>query len=754
MTQEYPVEGMSCASCAAHVTKALQHTSGVNEVIVNLATARARIDYDEALTTPESLREAVKHIGFDLLTDQPLLTDAESNSTAATAAIEESEKEAETRYATRYKQLRRRAVGATLTAIPLLVLSLWKELFAGQNVLLFFLASFSLWRYGREFYSGAWRLLRHGTANMDTLVSLSTAVAYTFSCANLFYPDFFRSHGITPHLYFDSAGVITAFILLGRMLEMRARRRTSATIRGLMKLQPRTVMRIAANGIPTEVALSDIRPGDILLARQGERIAADGKVSEGLSSVDESTISGEPLPVVKQTGDNVLTGTIVTDGLLHYEVQKVGADTLLSHIVRMVQEAQGTKVPIQALVDRIAAIFVPTILCISLLSLALWLIFAPTEALSHGLLSMVSVLVVACPCSLGLATPTAIIVGMGRGASKGILIKDATALQLASHINAIVLDKTGTLTTGRPRLKHRWLDASNANDEARKKQVTTAIVTLEKRSRHPLSAAITEAFPHTSTLPVTNFEETAGSGICGNVDGHQYAIGTPQFVGCNPKDFTEPIRQRITAWESEANTLIYVTSDGILADILAVADELKPGAAATISSMKQEGVEVHMLTGDAPEAAKALAKQADIQHYKARVLPNAKADYVKMLRSQGKTVAMVGDGINDSAALAHADLSIAMGHGSDIAMETAMVTLLSSDLGKIVETIQLSSAVNRTIRQNLFWAFIYNIVSVPIAAGVLFPVCGFMLSPMIAGAAMALSSVSVVTNSILLSKKI
>lgn len=739
-THNFPIEGMACAACAAHVERALSRAAGVAHATVNLATAQAQVTYDPTLATPEALREVVRAIGFDLILPQ-------HNQPPKSPQAQEAE--AEARFAARHARLRRRATGATLIAIPLVVLSLCSNLFAGQEFALFLLATISLWRYGREFHAGAWRMLRHHTANMDTLVALSTTVAYLFSCAALFAPQLFTHHGITPHLYFDSAAVVTAFILIGRTLEARARHHTTAAIAALMHLQPHTVQRINPDGTTHEAPLEAIESGWVLLARQGERIAADGTALTATATIDESTISGEPMPQAKQTGDPVMAGTIVTQGTLHYAVTHAGADTLLARIVRMVSDAQGTKVPVQALVDRIAAVFVPIIIAISLLSFAGWTIFAPSSvALPHALLALVTTLVVACPCSLGLATPTALIAGIGRGAREGILVKDATALQTAAQVTTLVIDKTGTLTTGRPHVADHIFLTTDPEEP-----LAAAIAALESRSTHPLAAAIASAFPSQQPLPVSDFSETIGGGISGQAGTHHFAIGTPQFTATDTTQLPATLRSRIASWEAEAYTIIYIARDTQLIGLLALADQLKPEAKEAVALLHQMGVELHMLTGDSPQAARAIARQAGISHVEARMTPDAKARAVDRLRSQGHKVAMVGDGINDSAALSHADLSIAIGQGSDIAMQTAQVTLLTTDLRRIPRLVALSRAVNATLRQNLFWAFIYNAASIPIAAGALYPLCHFMLSPMIAGAAMALSSLSVVTNSLRLSTR-
>ena len=638
--------------------------------------------------------------------------------------------------------MQRNAWGALAIAIPLLVLGIIPHLFAGQEVASCFLAAFSLWKYGRLFYTPAWKLLKHGTSNMDTLVALSISVSFIYSFCNLFFPQWFISHGMQPHLYFDSVGVITAFILLGRMLEARAKHRTTNSIRKLMQLQPKQVVCVFPNGKEVTKHVNDVKTGDVLLARPGDRIAVDGEVITGASNVDESSLSGEPIPVEKNIGDKVMAGTINKNGTLHYRAKKRATDTLLAQIVRMVQEAQGSKVPVQALVDRIAAVFVPTIIGISLITLIAWILLDSANGLTHGLIAMVSVLVIACPCSLGLATPTAIIVGIGRGASSGILIKDATCLEVAEKINAVVLDKTGTITVGHPEVKAAWFESDS---ESKWRNI---LLSLERQSEHPLAEAVCTFLKDETTCKVENFTALPGNGVSGCIDDCTYYVGSLKWMQEKNITLTATQHQFANNHTHQACSLVALTDGTKILALLALTDEVKSTSATAIKQLKALGIETYMLTGDNAQTAAVVASEVGIDHYVAHTLPADKANFVKQLQAEGKKVAMVGDGINDSAALAVADLSIAMGRGSDIAIDTAMLTLLTSDLLRLPQAIRLSARTVRTIRQNLFWAFFYNVVSVPIAAGVLYPICGFMLSPMIAGAAMALSSVSVVTNSL------
>ncbi len=735
-TKKFPVRGMSCASCSAHVTKALRSVEGVTEVNVNLATSLATVTFDAHLCTPQQMQEAVAQMGFDLVVDEPQPFAAADEAEAEIVMLPSASADEAA-----LAEKKRLAVGALLVAVPLLLLSLFPNLFSGQEMLLFFLASYSLWKYGRTFHQSALRLLRHGTTNMDTLVALSITVSYVYSCCNLFFPQWFVERGMQPHLYFDSVGVITAFILLGRMLEAQAKHRTTAAIRKLMHLQPQHVTVVFPNGTEVKRPLSEVKPGDVLLARPGDRIAVDGVVVSGQSNVDESSLSGEPVPVEKLVGSKVMAGTINKNGVLRYRAACKANHTLLSHIVEMVQNAQGSRVPVQALVDRIAAVFVPVIIGLSLLSFGLWLVLGGDNGLTHGLVALVSVLVIACPCSLGLATPTALIVGMGRGAQQGILIKDASCLDTAKSIDVVLLDKTGTITKGQPSVTN----ALFKNEETRLRSV---LLSLEKQSEHPLAEAVCEHLSDSPLLGVTLFEALPGNGVKGEVEGKSYFVGSLALMTEKNCTFTAEQQCFASQAEQQGQTLVAMAEEGEVVALLALTDEVKLTSKQALAQLKAMHITTCVLTGDNERAAAQVAQQVGADHFKACQLPTDKAEYVKQLQREGHHVAMVGDGINDSAALAQADLSVAMGRGSDIAIDAAMITLLSSDLQRLPQAIRLSQRTVRTIRQNLFWAFFYNCVSVPIAAGVLFPLCGFMLNPMIAGAAMALSSVSVVLNSL------
>ena len=711
ITNTFPVVGMSCASCAVRVNKTLGALPGVESAHVNYASGTAQVAYRPGVCSPEALKRAVQGAGYDLLTD----------------AEGPAEDEVARARAAHYRALKRRTLWAVGLCIPIVAGGMLFMDVPAVKYAVWALSTPVVFGLGRGFFVNAWKQLRHGTANMDTLVAVSTGIAYLFSLFNLLFPEFWLSRGIEPHVYFESAAVIVAFILLGRLLEERAKRGTTTAIAKLMGLQPKTVTVIAPSG-EHSVPVAEVRAGDLLAVHPGERIAVDGTVAEGGSYVDESMLSGEPLPVCKQKGAAVFAGTMNRNGAFRFRADRVGQDTVLAQIIRMVQGAQGSKAPVQRTVDRIAGIFVPVIIVLAVLTFAAWMLFAPEEGFTRGLLAMVTVLIIACPCALGLATPTALMVGIGRGAGRGILIKDAASLEVARKVDIVVLDKTGTLTEGRPSV----VDAAWAEGAETARGI---LFSLEKHSEHPLSQAVVESLRGERAVSVTwyagNDALLARHGIVPDVRLQRLAEG----------------------WMQEAKTVVWFADAERTLAAMALADALKPSSAGAVARLHALGITVWMLTGDNAGSARETTRKAGITRFRAGVLPHEKAGFVRQLQSEGRTVAMAGDGINDSAALAQADLSIAMGQGSDIAMDTAMVTILSSDLRKIPETIRLSQLTVRTIRQNLFWAFIYNLVAIPVAAGALYPLWGVLLDPMIGGAAMALSSVSVVANSLRLKRR-
>lgn len=726
--QTFPVLDMSCAACATRVDKTLNQQEGVSRASVNYASAMATVEYDPLICSPESLKAAIQEAGYDLVIEKG----------------EEADREVEDAHTAKYKKLKIRTTWAILLSLPVAIIGMFFMDMPYANYVMWLLSTPVVFGLGKDFFLNAWKQLKHKSANMDTLVANSTGIAYLFSLFNLFYPDFWLSRGVEPHVYFEASSVIVAFILLGRLLEERAKGNTSTAIRKLIGLQPQTVTIVREDGQLQEIPIGEIRMDDVVLVKPGEKIAVDGTVTDGSSFVDESMLSGESLPVEKRVGTHVFAGTINQKGSFRFRAEKVGKDTLLAHIIRMVQNAQGSKAPVQKLVDKIAAVFVPAIMIIALLAFLVWIFLDPTDGFTRGLLSAVTVLIIACPCALGLATPTAIMVGIGKGAELGILIKDAESLEIARKVDMIVLDKTGTITEGKPKVT----DLIGPVDSS----LTNIFCSLEKLSEHPLAEAVVNHFPNGSVL-IEQFESITGRGVQGRVGGKLYMAGNRSLLEEKRVRIDEGLSEEANRLTSDAKTVIWFADEKQALCLVAIADRIKETSEVAIRELQQMGIEVYMLTGDNESTARAIAGKMGIRHFRAGVLPQDKAAFVRELQRTGKHVAMVGDGINDSAALAQADLSIAMGQGSDIAMDVAKMTIISSDLTKIASAIRLSALTVRTIRQNLFWAFIYNTIGVPIAAGALYPINGFLLNPMIAGAAMAMSSVSVVTNSLRLKGK-
>ena len=722
--RNFPVQGMGCAACVARVENTLKACKGVSGVNVSLASNSAQVDFDQEQTTPAALQKAVRDAGYDLMVDG---TDDEADSEAEIARQDA------------YAALKKDTILACVLAALVMLLGMGFKPFPGKGIVLWALATPVVFWCGRRFFKAGFSALRHGSANMDTLVALSVSISYLFSVFNLLVPHVWTSQGLEAHLYFESATMIVAFILIGRLLEERAKHSTTAAIRKLMGLQEKG---------------STARPGEILLVKPGERLSVDGVVTEGSSYVDESTLTGEPVPALKQAGSKVYAGTINQNGSLSVRVEKVGGDTLLSGIIRMVRDAQGSKAPIQKTVDRIAAVFVPVIIGLSVLTLLIWILCGEVTL---GVLAMVTVLVIACPCSLGLATPTAIIAGIGNGASRGILIKDAESLQIARKVNAMVMDKTGTLTEGKPSVVESvWDPSITTEDDPKELNLRDVLYALEHRSDHPLALAVCASLRGCEDLPVTDFQAILGKGITGTVRGTRFYVGNLELLKEICEDIPEAtnpmVGDSIGPWMDAGYTVTLLFDKVKVYAVLALSDELKDTSVQAVKALQAKGIELHMLTGDNEVSARHIAIATGIRDVKAHVLPQDKAEYVKQLQASGKRVAMVGDGINDSAALAQADLGIAMGQGSDIAIDTAQVTIVSSDLSKICDLVRLSRRTVAVIRENLFWAFFYNLLAVPIAAGVLYPFTGFLLNPMIAAACMALSSVCVVTNSLRLRK--
>lgn len=724
----FPVLEMTCAACAVSVESMLRSVAGVSDAGVNFANQQAWVLYDPAQTDAAAMRAAVRSVGYDLVID--------------TDNKESIREEAQLK---QYRQLRQRTIWALIFAVPLVVIAMFFMNMPFANYIMLALSTPVFVFVGKRFFINAWKQARHGKANMDTLVALSTGIAYLFSVFNTFFPEVWHARGQHPHVYYEAAVVIIAFISLGKLLEERAKYSTSSAIHKLMGLQPRFVTRVNDGGDHEEVPLNVLQAGDKILVKPGDKIPVDGRVQRGDSFVDESMITGEPIPVEKRPGAAVFAGTLNQKGSFVFEAEKVGGETLLAQIIRMVQEAQGSKAPVQKLADKVAGIFVPVVMGIALVTLLAWLVWGGPNGLSGGILAAITVLVIACPCALGLATPTAIMVGIGRGAENNILIKDAESLELAHKVNAIVLDKTGTITQGHPDLAGLYLEpAADAG------MVLQVLLAMEVRSAHPLAQAIVAGLQSRQVKPVEldEFENITGMGIRAVYNQKEYRVGNDKLLEKATDGPSMQFSQQLKDWEQKAYTIIQVAEDNKRVAAIAVADKLKPSSREAIAALQQRGIEVFMLTGDNETTALAIAAEVGIKQVRAQMLPADKAGFIKQLQVQGKVVAMVGDGINDSQALAQADVSIAMGKGSDIAMDVARMTLVTSDLLAVPHALRLSGKTVNTIRQNLFWAFIYNLIGIPIAAGVLAPINGFQLDPMLAGAAMALSSVSVVANSL------
>ncbi len=732
-TAHFPLLGLHCAGCAGRAASVLSALEGVTSAEVNLAASAVSITYDQGRISPETMQTAIREAGYQLIID-----------------IDEDDYDSlEALRLGAYQAQRREAFLALGLSLPIMVLSMawmheeWTQWLAGLMTAVVLFVS------GRGFYHRAYRQITGGGLGMDTLVALSTGVAFAYSTTRLILYTATGAEGAVPHLHFEAAAMIIAFVLLGKLLEARAKGNTTEALRRLMDLQPREVTKIGVDGQPTTCPIEVLMPGDKIVVAPGERIPADGILSEGETSVDGQMLTGEAIPVDKRPGDQLLSGMVNLDGAIILEATAVGRETILSGIVRRVRDAQGSKAPIERLVDRVASIFVPVIVALSILTMLLWVTLGGIHLWSEGLTASIAVLVIACPCALGLATPTAIMVGVGKGAEYGLLIKDAESLEMASRLDVVVLDKTGTITSGMPKLRAlHWLRAETP-------ELRQRLLQLELSSQHPLARAIVSglseegrevapAAPVLATaLPgrgVYAQEAEGGFVLAGNLRLlEQYGLS----LGADAQGHIEAIH------EAGMTSVVYADQAGVIA-VLGLSDEVKPEARATIERLKAEGIEVWMLTGDQPAPAQAIGREVGIDqtHIRSGVLPEDKANFVQSLRLSGRHVAMIGDGINDSAALAEASLSVAMGTGSDIAIHTAMATITSGHVGGLIDLMNLSRATMRTIQRNLFWAFAYNVLAIPLAAGALYPLTGYLMNPMVASLLMALSSVSVVTSSL------
>ncbi|MBI2782254.1 MAG: copper-translocating P-type ATPase [Chloroflexi bacterium] len=774
----FPVEGMTCASCVNRIERYLRKVDGVAEANVNLATETAAVRFDPARVDLDVLRSAVEAAGYEARIDQAERSGSGGSQTieiafrapegglAGTPAIAgDEERKAASRDAAEAPEAtfqqrhladtRRRLIVATILTTPLLIglasmtIAPFLPDFLMNPWLQLALATPVQFYAGWPFYRGAWKVARHRGTDMNTLIAVGTSAAYFYSLAAILFPDFFRAAGVATGdrlpLYFDTSSAIIALILLGRFLEARARSHTSDAIKKLIGLSPRTA-RVLRDGREVDLPIEDVARGDVILVRPGEKVAVDGVVRDGRSSIDESMITGESMPVTKQPGDEVIGGTLNTSGAFRFEATRVGRDTVLAQIVRLVQDAQGSKAPIQRLADLVTSYFVPAVLAIAALTFIAWFLFGPEPAFNLALLNMVAVLIIACPCALGLATPTSIMVGTGKGAENGVLFRNAEALERLHNVRAVVLDKTGTLTEGKPRVT----DVIRAAGAPAEPELLRLIASAERGSEHPLGEAIVRFAVDEQALELadpTEFEAISGQGIVASVADRRVLVGRPAFLQDRGVD-TSPLRDASEELAGAGKTPVFVAIDGRLAAVVAVADTLKAGSIEAVAELHKLGLHVAMLTGDNETTARAIARQAGVDRVLADVRPDEKAAQVRKLQAEGKLVAMVGDGVNDAPALAQADVGIAIGTGTDVAIESGTVTLMSGDLRALVIAFSLSRATMRNIKQNLFWAFAYNVALIPLAAGALYPFTGVLLDPIFAAAAMALSSVTVVSNAL------
>lgn len=708
---------------------------GIVKAEVNFANSSVQVEYNSDIVTPEMMKTQLQQIGFDMI--------VENDDDDTAKSIEEIKSD-------EYRKMKIKTLGATVFTIPVMIFGMFFMNEPFSKWISLALTIPVIFIFGRSFYVKAFNQLKHKTATMDTLVATSTGIAFLFSLFNTLFPEFWISRGLEPHVYYEAATAIITFILLGKLLEEKAKAGTSTAIKKLIGLQPDSVTILNSDGTSKTISVKDVQVNDFILVKPGDKIAVDGEITEGNSYIDESMLNGEPVPAEKSVGSEVFAGTINQKGSFVFVARKVGEATFLSQIIKMVQEAQGSKAPVQKLADKIASVFVPVVFAISVLTFAAWMIFGGENAFSHALLTSVTVLVIACPCALGLATPTAIMVGIGKAAENNILIKNAESLEIAKKVNVVILDKTGTLTEGKPEVTEIIKNPGYFNDTH-----LAILAAMERKSEHPLAEAITNYLSsiQTDTAAIENFESITGKGIIAVNNSQKYFAGNKHLIEENGISIDPGLEEKAEELRSKANTVVYFADSERLLAVTGISDKIKSSSKNAVSMLKSKGIKTIMLTGDNIKTANAIAKIAGIETVKAELLPDEKAEYIKELQQSGKIVAMAGDGINDSPALAQADIAIAMGKGSDIAIDVAGITIITSDLVAIPVILELSSQTVRTIKQNLFWAFIYNLIGIPIAAGVLFAVNGFLLNPAIAAAAMAFSSVSVVLNSLRLKQK-
>lgn len=728
---DFAVKGMTCAACVGAVERALKGLEGVLNVTVNLASEKASVEYVPSIVSFTDFKRVVAEAGY----------------TAEEITEEYIDKERELRER-EFRVLKRIFIISAILTAPVIIGSIFPFPILSNWFVLFMISTPVQFWAGMRFHRAAWSALKHRTTNMNSLISIGTFAAYIYSTIATFFPSLFERGGLSPDVYYDTSATIITLILLGRLLEAKARGRTSEAIKRLMRLQPKTA-RVLRNDQEKEILIDEVTVGDIVIVKPGERIPVDGEIIEGYSTVDESMLTGESLPIERSIGDKVYGGTINKAGSFRLKATKIGKETALGQIIRLVEEAQGSKAPIQRLADKVASVFVPSVILIALVTFTVWFFFAPGRSFTIALMNFIAVLIIACPCALGLATPTAIMVGTGRGAERGILIRDAEALELAHRVRCIVLDKTGTITKGEPEVTDIMV-----SDETNEQEVLRLAASAERLSEHPLGEAILkEALKRGIELTeASNFMAIPGGGVRATVNNRDIFIGNQRLMETEGIDTLEflPIAETLS---DEAKTPVFVAIDGKVMAVIAIADTVKEGSIQAIRDLKDMGIEVSMLTGDHKKTAQAIARITGVERIFSDVLPDQKVEVVRSLKEEKKVTAMVGDGINDAPALTEADIGIAIGTGTDIAIEASDITLIKGDLRSVVEAIRLSKQTMKTIKQNLFWAFFYNVIGIPIAAGLLYPFGGPLLNPMIASGAMAFSSVSVVTNSLRLRKK-
>lgn len=726
---------MHCASCAINTERILKKTDGITNASVSYANEEAEIEFDEKSLNMEAMKKNVKKLGYDV-----------DISTISEIGNRKSENEHHN-HGNNNDLKSKLIVSGVLTTI-LMVAAMWPnapDWLKDPRTQLLLATPVQFW-VGGQYYISAWRALRLKMTNMDTLIALGTSVAYFFSLAVVLFAGEFEASNIEAHVYFETSATIITLILLGKYLEANAKSKTSQAIKALLNLQAKKAV-VIRDGKEVEVDASDVIIGDKVKVKPGEKIPIDGMIIEGQAAIDESMVTGESLPITKKGGDKVIGATVNTNGKLIIKATSVGKDSFLAQMIEMVKKAQASKAPIQKLVDQVSGVFAPTVIGLSIITLGIWWMFGPDPVLVRSLMAATAVLIVACPCALGLATPTSIMVGVGRGAKNGILIKDAESFEVAGKINTVVFDKTGTLTEGKPEVQE-FLVINSENEN----QVSRYVKSLENESHHPLAAAVVEYFQSAKLIKVEEFKDISGKGIIGQISGKEVAIGNDSLLKQLKVEVTEDIADMAKAWRQKAFTVSHIVIDNTLVGLIAIADKEKAEAKGVVESLQLLNIESVMLTGDNAQTAEAVAKRLGINRVRAEVLPGDKQQVIEELQKEGKIVAMVGDGINDAPALAIADMSMAMGMGTDVAIETAGVTLLRSDIALVPKAIKLSRATLRNIRQNLWWAFGYNTILIPVAMGILYPFFGIQLNPMIASAAMAFSSVSVISNALRLKR--